>query len=296
MSTSLPLSVWDRQAAREFQEFMDDSPATYESRPHRSLTNWLQSRPAFDWLVARYQNSRLSARKIGPFVKKHRIKMEEFEPGPYRTYADFFERSFRAGIRSFPSDMKVMGAFAEARYLAWTSVKADQEFPIKGKSLDAAGLLGGEARARPFKGGPVILARLAPVDYHHLHYPDAGTTIEHYREGRDLWTVNRIALRAQPKILLQNERSIQILDTRHFGRIGFVEIGALSVGKIVQVHPLNVPFTRGAEKSLFRFGGSAVIMFGEREAWLPSEDILQKTEEGVEVLVRLGEPIAERTK
>jgi phosphatidylserine decarboxylase len=93
------------------------------------------------------------------------------------------------------------------------------------------------------------------------------------------------------RYLPANERSIQILDTTHFGRLGFVEIGALSVGRIVQVHPLKAPFKRGGEKSVFRFGGSAVIVFGERGRWRPSPDILQKTSEGIEVRVRLGEPI-----
>src|SRR3954469_7787599 len=108
--------------------------------------------------------------------------------------------------------------------------------------------------------------------------------------GRDLWTVNRNALQAQPDIYLQNERSIQILETPNFGRLGFVEIGALSVGRIVQTHPFDAPFKRGDEKAVFRFGGSAVIVFGEPGRWRPSSDILQKTTEGVEVRVRLGEP------
>ena len=66
---------------------------------------------------------------------------------------------------------------------------------------------------------------------------------------------------------LQQERNINILETRNFGRLGFVEVGALSVGRIVQVHPLDVPFQRGEEKSVFRFGGSAIVVFGEPGAW-----------------------------
>jgi phosphatidylserine decarboxylase len=71
-----------------------------------------------------------------------------------------------------------------------------------------------------------------------------------------------------------------------------VEIGALSVGRIVQKHSIEKPFNRGAEKSVFRFGGSAVVLFGEPGAWQPSEDLLQKTSEGVNTFVRLGDEIA----
>jgi phosphatidylserine decarboxylase len=58
------------------------------------------------------------------------------------------------------------------------------------------------------------------------------------------------------------------------------------------MHPLDRPFRRGAQKSVFRFGGSAVVMFGEPGAWSPSEDILGKTGEGVETFVRLRGELA----
>jgi phosphatidylserine decarboxylase len=75
-------------------------------------------------------------------------------------------------------------------------------------------------------------------------------TIENQRLGKRLWTVNQNALRAQPDILSHNERKVQILETINFGRLGFVEIGALSVGRIVQTHSVEQPFKRGAQKRL----------------------------------------------
>lgn len=292
MSKPKPLPVWDRKTKQLDQEFMTDSPSTYESRPHSSLMNWVQSQPAYDWLVAAYQNTPFSARKIKPFVAKYKIDMSEFEPGPYRSYAAFFERRFRPGARRFPEEPHWMGAFAEARYFAWEKLRPAQEFPVKGYSLNAGHLLGSTERARKFADGPVILARLAPMDYHHLHYPDDGWTKHNERLGKRLWTVNRNALQHQPDILFRNERKVQILQSKHFGQLGFVEIGALSVGRIAQTHPIDRPFVRGDEKSIFRFGGSAVVVFGEAGAWRPAEDVLQKTREGVETLVRLGDVIA----
>jgi phosphatidylserine decarboxylase len=113
--------------------------------------------------------------------------------------------------------------------------------------------------------------------------------------GRRLWTVNQHALRSKPDIPFKNERSINILETRNFGRLAFVEVGALSVGRIVQVHPLDAPFHRGEEKSVFRFGGSAIVVFGEPGAWRPCDDIVGHTREGVETFVRLGETVGVRT-
>src|SRR3954465_4118324 len=294
MSKPRRLPVFDRKSNKLFDEFMDDSPATYESKPHRSLVQWITSSPTVDWFIAAYQNTRFSARKIEPFVRKHNIDMSEFEPGPYETYAAFFERRFLPGKRTFPAREDEMGAFAEARYFAWERLQPEQRFPVKGSSLDAATLLGSAERAEAFKGGPVVLARLSPVDYHHLHYVDDGITLETDRLGSKLWTVNKKALQAQPDILFRNERSIQILQTAHFGRLACVEIGALTVGRIVQQHDIKEPFKRGDEKASFRFGGSAVVLFGEPGKWLPCDDLLERTRGGVETLVRLGEVIARR--
>ena len=52
----VPLPVWDRQAGKQIEEFMDDHPATYDSRPRRSLTQWIESWRSYDWLIAVYQN------------------------------------------------------------------------------------------------------------------------------------------------------------------------------------------------------------------------------------------------
>jgi len=68
-----------------------------------------------------------------------------------------------------------------------------------------------EARARDFADGPLILARLSPMDYHHVHYSDDGRTVGHDRMGGRLWTVNWHALLNKPDILFENERHISIL-------------------------------------------------------------------------------------
>ena len=112
----------------------------------------------------------------------------------------------------------------------------------------------------------------------------------------ELLTVNRNALQSEPDILLRNERHINILKTQNFGLLGFIEVGALSVGRIVQVHPIDKPFKRGEQKSVFRFGGSAIVVFGEPGAWRPADDVLEKTSAGTETLLRLGEPVAKRER
>ena len=59
----------------------------------------------------------------------------------------------------------------------------------------------------------------------------------------------------------------------------------------MQIHPVDQRYARGAEKSVFKFGGSAVVVFGERGAWRPSADILTYTKQNIETLIRLGDTI-----
>lgn len=141
---------------------MEHHPATYESKPRRSLTQWLESEPLYDWLVALYQNTGRSARQIKPFIKKHHIDMSEFKPVAYRSFAEFFDREFLPDMRLFVSAPDEMAAFAEARYFGWHKIDPQQELPIKGCSLNAQQVLGSAERAAPFIGGPVILGRLSP--------------------------------------------------------------------------------------------------------------------------------------
>ena len=82
MSKPLPTPVFDRRTGGLIQEFMDDSPATYESRPHRPFMQWKGlRRPGTGW--SRPIKTPLSAHpRSSPFVRKHGVDMSEFEPGP----------------------------------------------------------------------------------------------------------------------------------------------------------------------------------------------------------------------
>lgn len=73
-----------------------------------------------------------------------------------------------------------------------------------------------------------------------------------------------------------------------------MEVGALTVGRIKQVHHADEPFRRSEEKSVFKLRGSAVVLFGQRGAWQPADDIFQYTREGMETYLHLGEVIAHK--
>jgi phosphatidylserine decarboxylase len=241
-----------------------------------------------------FQSSPLSQRKVAPFIRAFQIPMDEYvEPaGGFKTFNDFFIRAFKPGKRSFASEPGRMAAFAEARYLARERIEQDQLYPVKGKYMTAEMLLGGERYARDFEGGPLMIARLCPVDYHRYHYPDAGRTVAHFPVHGKYHSVNPAALRYSDEIFATNERYVSILETRGFGKLAYIEVGAMMVGKIVQTHPEDKPFERGAEKGYFLFGGSTVIVLGQPGAWKPDADILEQTARRRETYIQLGEAIA----
>ena len=134
----------------------------------------------------------------------------------------------------------------------------------------------------------MMIARLCPVDYHRFHFPDSGSMVERYTLSGKFHSVNPVALKAQPTIFLENERCVSILKTDNFGYLAYVEVGALCVGKIVQSTNEMVRFERGQEKGYFLFGGSTVIVLGEKGKWLPDSDILENTRKGHETFIKLG--------
>jgi phosphatidylserine decarboxylase len=288
-----PIRVWDRELGREVEEQVYGEGGVrfmYGTAVGRGLGELLLSRRWFSRLYGWLQSTRWSGHKVTPFIARYGIPMDQYEPGPFHTFNEFFVRQFRSGARPWTAEPTVLPAFAEARYFAWSTITDDQTFPVKGRDLSAAALLANDEHARTFAGGPLLLARLCPVDYHRFHYPDAGTTLETYRAHGAFHSVNPLALAARSDVLATNERQVTILETNNFGKLAYIEVGAMCVGKIVQSHHA-ADFARGDEKGYFLFGGSTVIVLGEPGRWQPDPDLVAQTANRRETLVRLGAPV-----
>lgn len=268
----------------------------YETSLGMMLGDRLLSRRWFSSLYGAYQDTRLSARKIQPFVRSFGVRLEDFEAAEYRSFNEFFIRRFRPGARPFVDDPRRLAAFAEARYLAFDRVGSETRLPVKGEHLSARALLGDATLAEPFEGGPVLIARLCPVDYHRFHFPCDGRWEGHFTVPGAYHSVNPVALAARSDIFATNERQVSLFETLELGRLAYVEVGAMCVGRIVQSARVGSDFRRGDEKGHFLFGASTVILLGEPGAWAPDEDLLRHSREGREVWVKLGDGLATSTK
>jgi len=291
-----PIVFWNRKEGREeVEQVYGDSALqwVYGTQPGQWLAEHVLSGALLSRLYGIYQSSRLSEHKISAFVKEFRIPMDEYEEGPFRTFNDFFIRKFRSGVRPFVQTVGQFPAFCEARYFAFDRISPEQKFPVKGAFLSASALLGSEEKAKPFVGGPMLLARLCPTDYHRFHFPDSGRVLESYSLHGKLHSVNPLALKYKEDILMTNERQITLLETENFGKLAYIEVGALCVGKIVQTYAGRRIVKRGEEKGYFLFGGSTVIVLGEPGVWRPDRDLVEQTALRRETLVLLGARVGE---
>ncbi len=272
----------------------------YNSLIGRILCNFLIKRMFSKW-YGYYQNTRWSQRKISSFVATFQISLDEYLPeasgtlaAPYSTFNNFFIRRFKPGVRPISDVQGEMPAFAEARYFGHREISSSLTIPVKGEFLTVSRLLADERWAPLFVGGPILVARLCPVDYHRFHFPDDGRSMDHYRIPGLFHSVNPLALNKKSDIFITNERHVTILDTMNFGKLAYIEVGAMCVGRIVQTFSKRV-FRRGEEKGYFLFGASTVIVVGQKGRWFPTHDILENTEKGMETLIRLGARVAVKT-
>ncbi|WP_221887047.1 phosphatidylserine decarboxylase [Bacteriovorax stolpii] len=274
----------------------------YESPSGKGLSHLVCKAPISKFYGA-LQDLPLSQQKVAPFIKKFQIQMDDYLPedgrteqSPYSTFNQFFIRRFRPGKRPIVENPSEMAAFSEARYYGYESVLDNETVPVKGHNLKPKALIANSKWESTFEDGPLLLARLCPVDYHRYHFPDDGKIVDDYRVSGLYHSVNPLALKSKEDILITNERHVTILETKNFGKLAYIEVGAICVGKIIQSKPLDKgrEFVRGEEKGYFLFGGSTVIVVGEKGKWKPSADILANTKKGMETYLHLGMSVADR--
>ena len=160
---------------------------------------------------------------------------------------------------------------------------------VKQSRFTVSELLGGDPVAARYRDGVCLVFRLCVDDYHRYCYPDGGRKGENVFLPGELHTVRPIALGALP-VFSRNCREYTVLETEHFGPVTQVEVGALLVGRIENRQGAG-SFSRGEEKGLFRYGGSTVILLLEKGRAALPEELFRRSAEGLELRVRMGQPI-----
>ena len=260
----------------------------YGSAAGRILLKPLVS-PAVSGLLGAFLSSGVSRALIGPFVRSHKIRLEDFEKRQFHSYNDFFTRRLAPGARRICEEPEAFVSPCDSR-LSIYKIDDESAFSIKHTSYTVQSLLRSRKLAERFAGGYAWVFRLCVEDYHRYIFVDGGVATGTVRVPGVLHTVNPVANDKFP-IYKENTREYSLLRSDHFGTILQMEVGAMMVGKILNRHVRGERVYRGQEKGNFAFGGSTVILMTSQGAVDPDKDILVNSMRGIETKVKLGERV-----
>lgn len=261
--------------------------ALYGSAVGRMLLKPLTA-PGLSKLAGWFLSTGASKVFIKPFIKRNRIDMSQFEPVEYESYNDFFSRRIRPEARPVDMDPRHLISPADSKLTA-LPITENCRFTLKHTVYTVGSLLKNPALAARYAGGWALIFRLTVDDYHRYCYAFDGEKGENIAIPGKLHTVNPIANDFFP-IYKENAREYTILQTREFGEVIAMEVGALLVGKIVN-HQTAATVRRGQEKGYFQFGGSTVVVLLQKDTAILDSDILENSQNGIETLVKFGEKI-----
>ncbi|EXJ92976.1 phosphatidylserine decarboxylase [Capronia epimyces CBS 606.96] len=242
-----------------------------------------------------------SASRIKPFVDFYHIDMDEFDPSDiqaYGSFEDFFVRKHKPGSRPVfaPNDPTKAVAVADARLVVYPTVSETRRLWIKGHNFTIANLIKDDELAQSWVDGAVASFRLSPQDYHRYHSPVTGTVSWYKQIPGQYYQVDPVCLQSDVDILTENARCCVCLDTREFGKVLFVAIGATNVGTVDINRKCQTPGSqvdKGDEVGLFQFGGSSIIVAFEAGRIEFDADLLEVSRRPIMMDVEVGMSLGE---
>ncbi|MDD3339903.1 MAG: phosphatidylserine decarboxylase [Lachnospiraceae bacterium] len=235
----------------------------------------------------------ISRAAIAPFVKNNHIDLKDYEEQEYASYNAFFHRQIKGDKRPVNQEKDIFISPCDSKLSAYP-ITENGKFLVKHTPYTMESLLQNRKLAERFYGGQIMIFRLTVDDYHHYCYVDDGAKSGNIHIPGVFHTVNPIANDVYP-IYKENTREYSLLKSEHFGTILMMEVGALMVGKITNLHG-KTRVQKGQEKGYFEFGGSTVILCVQKDQLELDEDIRMNTADGVETIVKMGEQIGKLSK
>ena len=265
--------------------------------------NWLYSNPLGElslWAVVKRKfvsefygqlmNTKWSARKVDPFVRKYHINLKECRRHNFSSFNDFFTRRLKPGARKIDTNQNAVISPGDGKILAYADVSG-QDFIVKGYRFQLKNFLQNDSLAVIYKHSSMFLLRLCPTDYHRFHFPVNGIVSKTVKVKGDYYSVSPLAIKQRIKIFCENKRDYNLIATQKFGNVLMSEIGATMVGSIIQTFRGHL-VVKGAEKGYFKFGGSSIILLFQKGTIKIDDDLLENTQNHLETQVKMGEHIA----
>ncbi len=242
------------------------------------LTKLVTSKP-LSKIYGFYNRTFLSKHKINKFINTNNIDMTIYEDKDYKSFNDFFIRK----LKKINISKKGFISPCNAKVLVY-KINKNLEVKVKNITYKINELVDEKL---DYKNGYIFIYRLALDDYHRFHYIDDGKRLKRKKIKGRLHTVSSSS--SNYKIYKENEREYSILQTKNYGSIIYMEVGALLVGKIINYDKST--FKRGEEKGYFLPGGSTVIIIVKNIK--VDKDILENSKKNIETIVHVGERVGE---
>lgn len=257
----------------------------YKTIPGRLVLKVLTAKWVSD-LAGFYLDSAHSKKLIAPFVRSNSIDLKDYEPCDYKCFNEFFCRKIRPELRPMDMDENHLMSPCDG-LLSVYPIKDGVVMNIKQSKYSVKDLLQDAELAAEFDEGTCLVFRLCVNHYHRYHFAEAGKMLKEKKISGLLHTVRPIALRALP-VFTENSREYAVYETKNFGKMVQMEVGAMLVGKIDN-HPNMKSFERGQEKGRFLYGGSTVILMLQKDQVQFPDWFKESASPDLEIPVQMGQ-------
>lgn len=249
------------------------------------------SLPVFSKISRFFLNSRFSSAFVLRFAERNDIDIFDYENKMYNSFNEFFIRRIKPGRRRIDSEDNIIIAPSDGKVSAY-EITNSSTFVVKNSVYTVESLLRDSKLAKRYQGGTALIIRLTPDDYHRYCYCTDGVKSHDRRIHGSLSTVNPVINKYIP-VYKENSREYCMIRTKELGDVIQMEVGAMLVGRITNLHPYSKRCViKGEEKGYFEFGGSTIILLLEKGKAAAAEDLLVNTSEGFETKILQGETIA----
>ncbi len=191
-------NFWDRKEniyINEEETAQKGAEFLYNTLLGRILLRLIFASRWFSKSQALYQSSKLSKRKIKPFIQKYNINMNLYDNiERYNSFRDFFlrKRNIKNEIDEGNLNKKNLLAIADSK-LQVIFLDEQSILKIKNSTYDLNDLLQDDKLSEKYRDGTCLIYRLSLHDYHRYHFLDNGKLIyTKYIKGK-LHTVRSIS-------------------------------------------------------------------------------------------------------
>ncbi len=243
-------------------------------------------------VVGWFMDTKLSCVMIKKFIKSNNIDMSEYEDKKYTSFNDFFTRKVKVEKRVFDDNKNSLSSPCDS-FVTHYKITDDLLFNVKNSLYSLSSILDDDKLAKKYANGDLIIFRLTPSNYHRYHYFDDGKMLYNKKIKGKFHTVNPIVY-DKYEVFKENTREYSVLKTKRFGKVIYMQVGALLVGKINNYNKKS--FKMKEEAGYFSYGGSTCILIFEKDTIKINRNILNKSKKNIEVNVKYGEKIGEIKK